>query len=572
MRVLAASHDSAMKDLEAHFANQYKVRKQEQTQWYNQLKEADQATHIRKEALAMGLLEHEELQGPTPKQTKQAIPVRSHSVVSVKKRGCSVSRSEDIEYINNIAPPHHPPPKVKDGSITPTKALVVECALPVPKEHAPSSMLVDEPVSPTPHAISSTTIPLPPAQAELTPAVILAEAMRASTKSPSPTPSEEMFNHKLNENFSAINNTLLAIMKHLEQLESQNPQKSVAAQPFPAITKSPSPPRIPTKEKGKGRAEPMIPLPPKKPPATTTLSPMVALGIKHMREAGASESQIMEEIAKTEKAFPALPSLPPSNKTEILCPLFTAVLAKAPDASPDGFTKVQKMLTTTPSKLANRFVRAGIASSTEITISWNGGIGGTEEEIFQHSTPATMNGNFVYTIQGHFSPKEIQGFEDSLCAPFPGVYIVVPMDRWMFVHLRSIPTKDSRGSVWSQSNLCDALEENACFQGICLTVAPRWLHDDLVTASMEKATVTFAYIDDESNTITKLAQKSKIAMFGKFILFIPVVTFSSDFGPSLFLSALSPLSRSTSPYHTQITSDCPFPFSLSHITPIVNRP
>ena len=50
------------------------------------------------------------------------------------------------------------------------------------------------------------------------------------------------------------------------------------------------------------------------------------------------------------------------------------------------------------------------------------------------------------------------------------------------------------------------------------------------------------------------------------------VTFSTDYGPYHFLSSYLPLSRSTSPYHTQITSDCLVPFSLSTITPISDRP
>lgn len=137
-------------------------------------------------------------------------------------------------------------------------------------------------------------------------------------------------------------------------------------------------------------------------------------------------------------------------------------------------------------------------------------------------TRVATNGNFVYTIQGRFSPKEIQGFEESLCAPFPGACIAVPADGWMFAHLCLVPTKDNRGNVWSQSNLYDTLEESECFQGICLTVPPRWLHDDFVTGSMDKATVTFAYIDDNSTSVTKKAQNSKVAMFGKFVPFIPV--------------------------------------------------
>ena len=46
MRELAASHDIAMKEMEETFANNYRIRKQEQTQWYRQLEEADQARQL----------------------------------------------------------------------------------------------------------------------------------------------------------------------------------------------------------------------------------------------------------------------------------------------------------------------------------------------------------------------------------------------------------------------------------------------------------------------------------------------------------------------------------------------
>ena len=63
----------------------------------------------------MGLIEHEELREPANKKARPTQSVRSSSVISVKKRGRSVSRSEDIEYINKFAPPQLPPTKAKDG-------------------------------------------------------------------------------------------------------------------------------------------------------------------------------------------------------------------------------------------------------------------------------------------------------------------------------------------------------------------------------------------------------------------------------------------------------------------------
>ena len=120
MREISAAHDKAIKELEDHFANEYKVRKQEQTQWYNQLEEADQAAHIRKEALALGLIEPDELKEPDVKRARPSKRSAPESVTSSKKRGRSVSRADTINYVNKFAPSQ--PTVSKDGSITPTKA------------------------------------------------------------------------------------------------------------------------------------------------------------------------------------------------------------------------------------------------------------------------------------------------------------------------------------------------------------------------------------------------------------------------------------------------------------------
>ena len=496
----------------------------------------------------MGLIEHEELREPANKKARPTQSVRSSSVISVKKRGRSVSRSEDIEYINKFAPPQLPPTKAKDGSITPTKvSRQVRAASAFRKEPPASGMDVDVTIPTMPHTISRTITPLPPAPAEL-PLAVIPQPMdtRADVKSPSPAVSDTA-SEKIKMAFQGIDRTLMLILEHIERLESQHAPIQKQA------TKAPSqlPPPIPAALKGKGREVPAIPLPQSAPhptpPTKQGQSLMAQISAEYMRKAGASEELIVEQVALVDKSFPALPNSSAPAKG-IQRPLFTSIVASGPT---DGFQKVQwKSAPIKPN--ASQFIHAGSQTSTEITISRNGGLGGAEEELFQHSTPvdsiireaqaklnkvsvsapriikgrfstqAANNGNFVFTLQGRFSPKEIQGFEESLCDPFPSPCIAVPADGWMFAHLRSVPTKDGRGNVWSQDDLYNALEENTCFQGICLTVPPRWLHDSYVTSSMEKATVTFAYIDDESNTITKRVSKSKVAMFGEFVPFIPV--------------------------------------------------
>ena len=545
MREISTEHNKAIKDLEDTFTNQYRVRKQEQTQWYNQLEEADQAAHIRKEALALGLIEDEDLQELAGKKARPTRQDKLRSVASTKKRGRSVSRSDAMKYVNKFTPSIPPSPKAKDGSITPTKASGrVRAASAVRKVPSATGMNVDVAAPTVPHTISRTMTPLPPAPAELPPAVIPQPMDTCEdTKSVSPAVSDTT-SEKIEMAFRGINHTLMLILKHIENLEARHTMAPVPQTKAP----SPSPPPIPAVLKGKGRKVPAIPLPksiPQPPTKPMGQSLMAQIGKMNLRLARASEEMIKEQVEAVDKQFPPLTN----NVTNkgIQQPLFTSIVKSGPS---DGFQKVQRK--SPPKTTATRFVRAGAQTSTEITISRNGGLGGMEEELFQCFTPvesiireaqtnlnkvsasaphiikgrfstrAANNGNFVFTLQGRFGLKEIQGFEDSLCGPFPGPCIAVPADGWMFAHLCSVPTKDERGNVWSHDDLYNALEENPCFQGICLIVPPRWLHDSYVTSSMEEATITFAYIDDESNSITNRASKSKVAMFREFVPFVPV--------------------------------------------------
>ena len=197
--------------LDSHF----KVWKQEHEVFYDKLDQEDQLKVIRKEALALGIIKHDELQAPVAKKPK---PSRSSSVISIHKRGCLVSQLEDINHNNLVA--HTSTPTQKDGSVTPTKASVAEHALsPKQKEPPASGMDVDVPSSPLPQTISSDIIPPPPVQAELTPAV-KSEELLCSSKSPSPAQSDDPFLVKVEENFIEINQVLGMILNCLGQLEA----------------------------------------------------------------------------------------------------------------------------------------------------------------------------------------------------------------------------------------------------------------------------------------------------------------------------------------------------------------
>lgn len=329
------------------------------------------------------------------------------------------------------------------------------------------------------------------------------------TKSPSPAVSDTP-SKKIEQAFWGIEHTLCLILNRIEKLKSKDAHRS-QPKTSPPAEKSSSPLPIPAALKGKGRAEPAIPIPSTIPTtAHTTAKPVTAT---------------KEQTETQNEDFPPLPAAAVLARG-IQQPLFMSIVASGPT---DGFQKVQRK-TKPVQPVATRFVHAGSQSSTEITISCTEDFGGMEEELFQwstlvesiireaqaelnkvsvsaphiikghFSTCVATNGNFIFMVQGQFSPKEIQGFEGSLCAPFPGASIVVPADGWIFAHLRSILTTDGRGNIWSHDDLFNTLEENTCFQGICLMVAPCWLHDSYVTSLMEKSTVTFAYVDDE-NTV-----------------------------------------------------------------------
>lgn len=90
--------------------------------YYDGLDKVDQCEVVTQQAIALSLIEHAELQERDAKKVKTS---RSSSIVSLsKKRGRSVSRSEDLQNVNLVAYSTMPSQKMKDGSITPTRASV----------------------------------------------------------------------------------------------------------------------------------------------------------------------------------------------------------------------------------------------------------------------------------------------------------------------------------------------------------------------------------------------------------------------------------------------------------------
>ena len=146
-------------DLEARFTS----HKREREMFFNHLDKEEQICVIHKEALALGIIDHEELQAPATKKVRLS---RSSSTVSVRKRGRSASRSEDIEHINLVSYSSSPSTKTKDDNVTPTKVSVRGRTFSTIQKVPPAlCMDVDVPIITTPTPISSDITPPPPAPA-----------------------------------------------------------------------------------------------------------------------------------------------------------------------------------------------------------------------------------------------------------------------------------------------------------------------------------------------------------------------------------------------------------------------
>ena len=143
--------------------------------YYDGLDQAHHRDMVTEKALAWGLIEHSELRG---RESKKAKTSRASSVVSLKKRGRSVSRAEDLAHINLVSYSSTPPAKAKDGSITPTRSAVDVPVVTTQDRHAPTDAsdresfppLVQLSVSPSVmqvDAVSPPIIPTPPALADI---------------------------------------------------------------------------------------------------------------------------------------------------------------------------------------------------------------------------------------------------------------------------------------------------------------------------------------------------------------------------------------------------------------------
>ena len=250
--------------VDIEYAEELKKYKETRRAYYDGLDQAHHRDMVTEKAIAWGLIEPSELRG---RESKKAKTSRASSIVSLRKRGRSVSRAEDLAHINLVSYSSTPSTKAKDGSITPTRSAVdvpvstSQARLtPTPASDRESFPPLVQP-SATPSVmqvdvVSPPTIPTPPALAvnpvdkPTTPPVRsgLASSMHApgnimdtsedfssesksdSTTPPSTSNAQERFEAKIEARLSKFETQLLRIAEILTGFESKfNQQTSTAS-------------------------------------------------------------------------------------------------------------------------------------------------------------------------------------------------------------------------------------------------------------------------------------------------------------------------------------------------------
>ena len=109
------------KQVDIEYAEELEKYKTTRRVYYDGLDQAHHRDMVTEKAISWGLIEPSELRGRDSKKAKTS---RASSIVSLKKRGRSVSRAEDLAHINLVSYSSTPSSKAKDGSITPTRSAV----------------------------------------------------------------------------------------------------------------------------------------------------------------------------------------------------------------------------------------------------------------------------------------------------------------------------------------------------------------------------------------------------------------------------------------------------------------
>jgi hypothetical protein len=134
------------------------------------------------------------------------------------------------------------------------------------------------------------------------------------------------------------------------------------------------------------------------------------------------------------------------------------------------------------------------------------------------SQSAGLTGNFVYTLGGIISPRDVVALKSILCAPFSGRTELVPTKGWTWIQLRQVPTEDENHCIWGPDDLLTAFRQNPCFQETLICVQPHWQGNPL-TSDKAYSTVLAAIIDDD-NSACQAALTHGVRMFGAQVKFL----------------------------------------------------
>ncbi|KAN0129581.1 hypothetical protein V8E53_012577 [Lactarius tabidus] len=134
------------------------------------------------------------------------------------------------------------------------------------------------------------------------------------------------------------------------------------------------------------------------------------------------------------------------------------------------------------------------------------------------SVSSNATGNFVFTLAGIISPRDIMTLKPHLCSPFKGHTELVPTKGWTWLQLRQVPTEDLDGCVWGSEDLLSAFTANPCFKDALICVQPHWQGNPLNNDKL--FSTVLAAIIDEDNSICQSALSHGVRMFGAQVKFL----------------------------------------------------
>ncbi|KAN0129433.1 hypothetical protein V8E53_012765 [Lactarius tabidus] len=134
------------------------------------------------------------------------------------------------------------------------------------------------------------------------------------------------------------------------------------------------------------------------------------------------------------------------------------------------------------------------------------------------STTSQTTGNFVYTLAGIISPRDLMALKPFLCSPFKGRTELVPTKGWTWIQLRNVPTEDIDHKVWGPEDLLTQFIANPCFQDALICIAPHWQGNPLNNDKM--VSTVLAAIIDEDNSICQSALTHGVRMFSAQVKFL----------------------------------------------------